>query len=210
MLKLLFLLSLNLVTVAGRPQSIADLTEQIVLDLQKLSSLKATLQDMYQGYETLRAGYTRIRDVVRDNFNLHEVFLDALWVLSPAVRSDPRLAAILNTEYRIVAEYRTAMARIGRSTVFSPEEVAYITGTLAALLQKSTQAIEELTMVTTDNTLRMTDDQRLDALGRIDAETRSELAWVQQIDNAVAVETARRNKEGNDIQTLKALYGLPN
>ena len=210
MLKIIFLLSLILVAVAGRSQSIADLTEQLALDAQKLSSLKATLQDMYQGYETLKSGFSRIRDVVRDNFNLHEAFLDALWVLSPAARSDPRLEEIVNTEYRIVTEYRMAMARIGSSTVFSAEEVAYITGVLAAVLQKSFWAIEELTMVTTDNTLRMTDDQRLDVLGRIDAETRSELGRVQQVDNTVAVEVVRRNKEANDIQTLKSLYGLPN
>ena len=210
MLKIIFLLSLNLVALAGRPQTIADLTQQIGLDLQKLSSLKATLQDMYDGYETLKQGYTRIRDIVKDNFNLHEAFLDALWVVSPAVRGDPRLSEVLNTEYRIVAEYRVAMARIEGSRVFSVEEMAYVTGVLSGLLEKSTQAIEELTMVTADNTLRMSDDQRLDALGRIDTETRNELAFMQQMDNTVAVEAARRKKEANDIQTLKSLYGLFN
>lgn len=210
MLKLILLLSLSLVAAAGRSQSIADLTEQLALDVQKLSSLKATLQDMYQGYETLKEGYTRIRDIARDNFNLHETFLDAMWVLSPAVSGDPRLTAILNTEYRIVTEYRTAMTRIASTAVFSPEEVTYITSLLSGVLQKSTEAIEELTMVSTDNMLRMTDDQRLAALDRIDTETWEELGILEQVDNTVAMEAARRKKEGNDIQTLKALYGLPN
>src|SRR6185312_3742009 len=157
MLKVIYLMALCLTTMSGRPQTIADLAEQLALDGEKLTSLKSTLQDMYQGYETLQQGYTRIRDIARDNFNLHQAFLDALWVLSPTVRGDPRIGEVVNTVYRIVAEFKTAMARIGNSKVFSVEEVGYISGVLSALLQKSTQAIEELTMVTTDNTLRMSD-----------------------------------------------------
>lgn len=210
MLKLLFLLALSLGTASARSQSIADLTEQLALDAEKLSSLKSTLQDMYQGYETLRQGYTRIRDIARDNFNLHQAFLDALWVLSPAVRGDPRLETILNTEYRIVTDYKAGMTRIGNTSVFSPQELSYLTGVFSSILQQSTQAIEELTMVTTDNTLRMTDAQRLQALDRIDTETKNELAVLQRLDNEVAIETARRNKEAGDIQTLKTIYGIPN
>jgi len=210
MLKVIYLMALCLTTMSGRPQTIADLAEQLALDGEKLTSLKSTLQDMYQGYETLQQGYSRIRNIARDNFNLHQAFLDALWVLSPAVRDDPRLEAILNTEYRIVAEYKAGMARIGSSTVFSVQELSYLTGVFSAILQKSTEAIEELTMVTTENELRMSDDQRLQALDRIDAETKNELRVLESLDNEVTIESARRVKEANDIQTLKSLYGIPN
>src|ERR1700761_6198283 len=105
MLKLVFMAVFGLAMSAAHGQSIVDLTEELALDAQKLSSMKATLQQMYQGYTELKDGYTRIRDVVKDNFNLHEAFLDALWVLSPAVRSDPRLQEIINVEYRIVQLY---------------------------------------------------------------------------------------------------------
>jgi hypothetical protein len=210
MLKVIFFTLLGLTASTARPQTIIQLTEQLALDAQKLASIKSTLQEMYRGYEDLQQGYTRIRDLAKDNFNIHEAFLDALWVLSPAVRSDPRLAEILNMEYRIVAGYKAATAGIGANPVWSVQELNYITGTFSALLSRSMQVVEELTMISTDNELRMSDAQRLQALDRMDSEIKEELAFMERFNNELAIEAARRNQESNDINTLKSLYGLPN
>jgi hypothetical protein len=206
---MLIMLLLSLPAARASSQSILDLTEEIILDGEKLASLKSTLKDMEQGYDELKEGYTKIRDIAKGNFNLHQAFLDALWVLSPAVRDDPRLMEILNTEYRIVAVYKAATGRLGTNPVFSPDEMTYINGTFSAVLQRSTQAVEELTMVTSDNQLRMSDDQRLQAMDRINGDMKGELAFLQQFDNELAIEAARRGRESNDINTLKSLYGIP-
>src|ERR1700683_135843 len=87
--KLFILFSLvSTLSFHGHTQSIADLLIQFELDKEKLSSMKNTLQEMYQGYTELKQGYTRIRDIAKGNFNLHAAFLDALLAISPAVRSD--------------------------------------------------------------------------------------------------------------------------
>jgi hypothetical protein len=208
MTKLILVLTLGLGSITGRGQSILDLTEQLAFDAQKLGSLKSTLQEMVQGYNQLKTGYTHIRDIARDNFNLHQAFLDALWVLSPAVRSDPRLTNIVNTANRIVAEWRNGTARISSTPLFTAQEVSYITGTLSALMTRCNQELEELALVTTDNELRMSDDQRLQALDRIDGQLKVELGFLQQFNNSLALEAARRQKEAGDIHTLKRLYGL--
>jgi hypothetical protein len=210
MLKLLLLTVFGLATSAARPQSILDLTEQLAIDGEKLASMKATLQDMYRGYTELQQGYTRIRDVVKGNFNLHEAFLDALWIMSPAIRGDPRLVEIIDIEYRIVAAYKAATGRVGAQPVWTAQELGYITGTYSTLLQRTMAAIEELTMISTDNTLRMSDAQRLTALARIDAEVKGELGFLERFDAELSIEAARRTQESNDINTLKSLYGLPN
>lgn len=200
----------GLVVSAARGQSIVDLTEELALDAQKLSSMKSTLQEMYQGYTDLKNGYTRVRDIAKDNFNLHAAYLDALWVISPAVRNDPRLTAIINTEYRIVRAYEAATGRVNGQGVWTTQELGFITGTFSTLLQRSLQVVEELTMISTDNELRMNDAQRLQALGRIDTEIKDELEFMQRFDQELAIEAARRGQESNDINTLKSIYGLPN
>ncbi len=209
MLKFMLVLGLGWATSAARAQTIVQLTEQIAFDAEKLASIKGTLQEMYKGYEDLKQGYTRIRDIARDNFNLHQAFLDALWVLSPAVRADPRLTGIIDTESRLIGNYKTAMSRVNSSQLWSPAELSYITGVFSSLLQRSVQVVEELTMLTTDNALRMSDAQRLTAIGRIDGEIKQELAFVERFDNELQIETARRNQAANDINALKSLYGLP-
>src|ERR1700748_2944819 len=107
MTRLIFTLLIGLVGAPAHAQSIPDLLLQLSLDEQKLSSMKNTLQQMYQGYATLETGYTHIRDIAKGTFTLHEAFLDALWLISPAVQNDPRITNILNAQYSIVSGYRT-------------------------------------------------------------------------------------------------------
>jgi hypothetical protein len=209
MAKILLVLSL-LSGYRGHAQSIADLLVELELDKEKLSSMKNTLQEMYQGYETLERGYTNIRDIAKGNFNLHQAFLDALWLISPAVREDPRITDILNREYSIVSGYQSANARWSASGVFTASELNYIVGRYSALLQRCLQSVEELTMVLTADELRMSDDERLQVIGRVDGETQAQLVMMQQLDNTLSIQTTQRLKEAGDINTLKLLYGLPN
>jgi hypothetical protein len=206
--KVMITLGLSLLTVAGRPQTVADLIEQLVLDKEKLTAMKGTLQDMYTGYETLKNGYTRVRDIAKANFSLHQVFLDGLWVLSPAVSGDPRISEILKMEYNIVAGYKTASARIRSSPVFTAPELGYILNTYSALLQHSIQAVEELTMILTDHQLQMSDVERLQAIDRIHTDVRGQYNAMVQLNNSLSVQAAQRQKETNDINTLKQLYGI--
>jgi hypothetical protein len=209
MSKLLFLLTFGLFSSTGRSQSIFDLTAQLALDVQKLSSLKATLQDMYQGYDRLKTGFTGIRDIARDNFNLHKDFLDALWVVSPAVRSDPRGVGIVNTASVILAQCKIATAWFIGEPRFTAQEMSAIGGALAAMVDRCNEALKELSMVTTDNELRMSDAQRLAALDRIHAEVKSISGLLRQFNTTLAIEVARRQREAGDIHSLKLLYGLP-
>ena len=98
MIRVVLTLSISLMTHLSQAQSITQLLQQLVFDTEKLASMKATLQQMYNGYTTLESGYTNIRDIAKGNFNLHQAFLDALLVISPAVASDPRIPTIINTE----------------------------------------------------------------------------------------------------------------
>jgi hypothetical protein len=207
--KVIITLSLCLLTVAGRPQTVADLIEQLILDKEKLTAIKSTLQDMYTGYETLKTDYTRVRDIAKANFSLHQVFLDALWILSPAVSSDPRISEILNMEYSIVAGYKTASARIRSSPAFTAQEMSYIINTYSALLQHSVQAVKELTMILTDHQLQMSDAQRLQAIDRIHTDVRGQYNSMVQLNNSITIQAAQRQKETNNINTLKQLYGIP-
>ncbi len=201
---------LSTLSFRGRAQSIADLLVELELDEQKLSSMKNTLQEMYQGYAELKQGYTHIRDIAKDNFNLHQGFLDAMLAISPAVSSDPRITVIINSEYRIVSGYNTANTRWTTAGVFTGQELDYIIGTYSALLERCLQSVEELTMILTADQLRMSDAERMQAIGWINADTQAQLAMMQELDNTLSIQTAQRLKEAGDINSIKALYDLPN
>jgi hypothetical protein len=194
----------------SKAQSIADLVIQLELDKEKLSAMKSTLTEMYQGYAELKQGFTHIRDIAKANFNLHADFLGALLAVSPSVRGDPRLATILDSEYQIVAGYRSAGSRWSGTGLFSAQEMAYILGTYTALLQRCLQSVEELSMVLTADALRMSDAERMGAIGRIQTETQGQLAMMQALDNSLSMQVAQRQQAARDINSLKTLYDWPN
>jgi AraC-like DNA-binding protein len=211
MMKLLLLLGLlGGLRSPGKAQSIADLLVQLELDREKLSSMKSTLNEMYQGYTELKDGLTHIRDIAKANFNLHADFLHALLAVSSAVSGDPRITTILDAEYQIVAGYRSAGARWSGSGIFSEQELAYILGTYSVLLQRCLQSVEELTMVLTADELRMSDAERMAAIGRIQADTQGQLTMMQGLDNTLSIQVAQRQRAARDINSLKSLYDLPN
>jgi hypothetical protein len=194
----------------SKAQSIADLLIQLELDKEKLSSMKSTLTEMYQGYEQLKDGFTHLRDIAKANFNLHADFLDALLAVSQSVRGDPRISTILDGEYQIVAGYRSAASRWSATGLFSAQELAYILNTYTALLQRCLQSVEELTMVLAPDALRMSDAERMGAIGRIQADTQNQLTMMQALDNSLSIQVAQRQQAARDINSLKMLYDLPN
>lgn len=193
-----------------KAQSIADLLVELELDKEKLSSMKSTLTEMYQGYTLVKDGLTHIRDIARANFSLHADFLNALLGVSAAVSGDPRITTILDAESQIVAGYRSAGVRWSGSGMFSPQELTYILGTYSALLQRALQSVEELTMVLTADELRMSDAERMAAIGRIYADSQAQLTMMQALDNTLSIQVAQRQRATRDINSLKSLYDGPN
>jgi len=74
----------------------ADELAQLALNIQKLSQLKKILQNMYNGYQIISKGYNTVKDLSQGNFNLHEVFLNGLYAVNPAIKNYKRIPGIIN------------------------------------------------------------------------------------------------------------------
>ena len=57
-------------------------------------------------------------DIAKGNFNLHEIFLDGLLTVSPAVKNYSRVAEIIAYQTQIVKEYKSAYNRFTTSGKF--------------------------------------------------------------------------------------------
>jgi hypothetical protein len=165
---------------------------------------------MYKDYEVINKGYTDIRNIAEGNFNLHKLFLDGLLIISPAVRDYPRVVDIIDAEYNIVSEYKSAYKRFAADGHFTLQELNYLSDTYSTLFQRSLQSINELAMVMTDNELRMTDAQRLQAIDRIYSDIIGQLAFLRQFNNNTSILATQKLKEAGDIGTLKMIYGIKN
>jgi hypothetical protein len=205
------LLSLGLasaVPLSSRAQSVADVIQQLVLDYQKLASLKNILNQMYTGYTVLSKGYGAVKGAAQGNFSLHEAFLDELYLVSPTVRKYPRVTDIINEQAQLVSEYKSASTAFHRDHNFNPDELAYMMTIYNNLVSQSLKNLEDLVMVVTDSQLRMNDAERLTAIDRIYLESHNQLSYLRKF-NEQATKISRQRTQGTaDRQSVKSIYGL--
>lgn len=205
---LTWLMALNCLPGKAKAQSIADDLEQLALDYQKLAGLKSILSQMYKGYEIVSTGYNSVKGVAQGNYSLHQAFLDGLMVVSPTVRKYPHVVDIINDQATLVSEYKSAYGSFRQDKHFSPDEIGYMMDVYNNLVSRSVQNIDELSMVMTDNKLRMSDAERLQAIDRIYAAGQEQLTFLRQFNAQTENIAIARARENNDKQTLQVLYGI--
>ncbi|NVM67314.1 hypothetical protein FHW88_005635 [Mucilaginibacter sp. SG538B] len=192
----------------SKAQSVDDCIQQLILDYEKLASLKNILSQMYQGYEVLSKGYSAVKGVAQGNFSLHEAFLDGLYLVSPAVRKYPRITDIINDQATLVSEYRQASGSFSRSGRFKPDELTYMMTVYNNLVSASLQNLDNLVMIITDSQLRMSDAERLRAIDRLYHESHNQLTYLRRFNGQASAMVKQRALIEQDRQALHSIYGI--
>ncbi|RZM00491.1 MAG: TerB family tellurite resistance protein [Pedobacter sp.] len=180
--------------------------QQLALNIEKLAQFKQILSDMKKGYEILTTGYNTVKDLTEGNFSLHKTFLDALMQVSPTVRNYKRVGDIINYQVILVREYRAAFDRFRSSGDFNEQEIAYLERVYDNLFNQSLRNLDELTTVITANKLRMSDDERLEAIDRIYEDMQDKVLFLRSFNNNTSVLAVQRAKERNDVDAMRSIY----
>lgn len=187
----------------------AEIT-QLVLDIEKLTQLKQILKDMKSGYDIVSKGYGTIKELSKGNFDLHHAFLSGLLVVNPKLRNYSRVADIITAQAEILKEYQSAFHSFKASGRFSAAEIAYLSDVYGNLLDRSLQNLDALTMVLTDSGLRMSDDERLEAIDHIYDDMQDKLVFLRDFNQKVFSLTRQREKVFQNTSDLNKVYDLKN
>lgn len=180
--------------------------QQLILDVEKLTELKNILNDLYKGYEVLSTGYNAIKNISQGNFNLHQLFLDGLLAVSPAVKNYKRVIDIITCESNIVSEYKKSFSRFKGDGYFNPDEISYLASVYTNLINQSAKNIDALLMVITASSLRMSDAERLKAIDKLYEDTLDKLMFLRHFNSTTQVLEAQRVVEQSDAKSLKKMY----
>lgn len=202
-----------LVTTGMQPasvkaQTIADAIQQLALDYQKLAGMKAMLQEMYKGYEVVSQGYNTVKGISKDNFDLHDAYLNGLLLVSPAVRKYPRVADIIADQASLIREYRSASNSFKQDQQITPDEIGYMLDVYNNIVSQSLENLDELSLVMTDKQLRMSDDERIQLIDHIYAGGHEQLTALRQFNAHIQMIANARAAQANEHQTIKTLYGI--
>ncbi|SFB50002.1 hypothetical protein [Algoriphagus aquimarinus] len=207
MKKLLILLfpiifTLNLQPAAAQADEIA----QLLLNVTKLSQLKQILTDLEKGYTTLSSGYSQISTIASGNFTIHEVFLDGLLQVNPTVKNYYKVAEIIRFQIKLVNDYKSAFSRLKSSRQFTSNEISYLSSVYSNLFKQSLQQLDELTLVLTTNSLRMSDEERLAAIDQIHRDMQDKLIFLTAFNQETQVLAISRFKANQELNGIRNLY----
>lgn len=182
--------------------------QQLLLNVEKLDQFRQILNNMYKGYQILYEGYHKIKDITSGNFKLHELFLDGLLAVSPAVRKYHRIPDIIKSQLSLLKEYKWAWSNFRESGQFSEKELSNIYAVYSNLVALSTQQLDELLMIVTSGTLRMSDSERLEGINRICDSMEEKLVFLRDYNRQYGSLALQRAKDSKDINTIKQLYNI--
>src|SRR5688572_8025424 len=205
------IIALLLVLGLAKPAEVraqSEEAQQLLLNWEKLAQLKSILKNMYEGYKVVSKGYTTIKDISQGNYTLHQAFFDRLLEVSPAVRKYKRIADIISYQKKIMEEHRKAFNYFKGTGSFTLEEISYMEKVYSNLFQQSLKSLDELLMVITASRLRMSDDERLDAIDRIFADMRDKLTFLRSFNNSTKLLAVQRVKEQSEIELSKKMSDI--
>ncbi len=182
--------------------------QQLILNWEKLAQFRKILKNMYDGYKILYKGYTAVKDISEGNFKLHKTFLDGLLQVSPAVKKYKRIADIINYQVRIAKEYKAAFNQFKEDKQFTAQEIDYVGKVYSNLFQESLKNIDELSMVITAGKLRMSDDERLQAIDKIYLSIEEQYSFLRDFNGNTAMLSLQRKSEQVQIDMSRRIYGI--
>ena len=182
--------------------------KQLLLDVEKLASLKNILTDLKKGYEIVSGGYNTIKNISEGNFNLHENFLNSLLEISPAVKKYKRITDIIAAQVKIVEEYKAAFRQFRESDQFTTGEIDYISNVYKNLFNQSVKNLDALVTVVTANQLRMSDDERITAIDDVWKDVQNELMFLRHFNGSTRILAMQRIKEANDVSAINQIYNV--
>jgi len=163
---------------------------------------------MYDGYKILEEGYNKVKGIAEGNFKLHQLFLDGLMAVNPEIKKYYKVAEIIQYQTLLVKEYKSAFSMFSSCKMFNPKELEYIGRVYKDLFNESVSNLDALLTVVTAGTLRMSDDERLEAIDAIYREMDNKLSFLRQFNKSTHILALQRLKETGELQGLEKLHGI--
>jgi len=181
---------------------------QLVLNLEKLNQLRKILTQLYDGYKIISEGYNKVRDITSGNYKIHELFLDGLYKVSPAVKKYHRIADIIRDQAALLKESKAALRAFSAFNVFTNGQIDYFGEVYNRLVDDSMKNLDELMMILTAGQLRMTDDERLKAIDRVYLEVQKKLLFLRSFNNRQKMIAVEKLRDKAADQTIESLHGI--
>lgn len=209
MKKLLLLLLLSGLTAPSFAQGIFNQKGEMIKKNIKQIALLATYSGyVRKGYRIMEDGWSTIHDWKDGEFNLHLAYIHSLKKVNPKVKGE-QVDAIRELAEKIFAGCTSLRHDAIQSKMLSDKEINYLEGMIDGYIRETSENIDELSLVTTDGKLSMTDDERIKQVDRLFDRMVKTLREFKTLDNHTRKIISGRQQMQQHSQELKQWLGVP-
>jgi hypothetical protein len=192
-------------------EGIKKVIKAMDLMVQRLQNKTIALQNIQRSIENnmSKLKLNQISDWVNKQKVLYQDYFDELWKVKTLLSTYNRVQQIIQTQGKILVEYRTAFNRSQQDQHFTSGEIQYMDKVYGGILEESLRNLKQLNAVINGFRTQMTDAERLQFINEAGIEIDKNLAHLRQFNQQNIRISIQRSKEQSELNTVKKLYGLP-
>lgn len=181
--------------------------QQKVLLLQ-IAALQVYIDYAKKGYTVVKKGLHFIGDVKKGEVNLHSDYFSSLQKVNPKIKNYVKVAEIISMQILIIKTYKSTLEGLRNDDLFHGDELDYIQRSFDRLFDNCNNILNELLEVTTDVTLELKDDQRIERIDGLHRTMIDDYAFCQNFCSEARKLSLSKAKENNDAKRGRELNGL--
>ncbi|EHQ26173.1 hypothetical protein [Mucilaginibacter paludis] len=170
--------------------------------LQQIAALQVYTGFLEKGYTIAKSGLGTIKDITSGEFDLHSLYISSLKRVNPVIRNDKRVDRILSMQTELLKRFN----ELDGLDVLPADNKSYIGSVKQTITDLCRKDLDELELVIISGKLEMTDDERLERLGKVYESTLDKYAFTQQFTAGVTLLVIQVRQQQSDTQNVRRYY----
>lgn len=140
--------------------------------------------------------------------DIYSEYFQELWQVKTVISDFKQITDIVAQQSQLVTEYKQAYAVIKQDSHFTPAELTYIYNVYSGIIAESVKSLDQIVLILTSFSTQMSDAARLRIIKQASSDLQRETGDLRNFNNQAAQISLQRSKDQEEINTVKALYGL--
>ncbi len=179
---------------------------QFKLLIERIALLQVYLEYLQKGYSIAKNGWETVRKITKGEFDLHGNYFNSLESVNPEIKKYARIGGIISIQLRMVKAYKEAYRFAKDSNQFSSVEIDYLLRVYEKLLGETVKDMELLTVIITDNKVKMEDKERIHWIDRVYTHLKDKETFLYTFNAEIYGLAQTRSNESRDVRMLQKIY----
>lgn len=173
--------------------------------IQQIAALQMYLKYIKEGYDIARKGLNVIGDIKQGKFDLDNDYLTSLRTVNSSISGSARVASIIAYQRLLIRQLGRLEDDSDGTDDLTTDEKRYVSSVYANMVQESERVLENLEQVMSDSELEMKDDERLQQIDKLYADSKDMYSFARSFSNSTRLIISQRSNDDAEIRIYEQL-----